>query len=178
MLSGIIRESISKSDVKTLRKNGYLIANIYGKGKENIHCAFKRNAFIREIKSKTDLIFEVEVGAQKYPVVIQEYQKDPITSEIIHVDLMLAQQGVEAKYSVKVRKVGTPKGLKNKGVLMMSKKRIKVKSKPENLPKPYEIKVTDLDVGDVVLVRDLPTFEGVKIVERDDVAIVGVIKSR
>ncbi len=111
MLSGIIRESISKSDVKTLRKNGYLIANIYGKGKENIHCAFKRNAFIREIKSKTDLIFEVEVGAQKYPVVIQEYQKDPITSEIIHVDLMLAQQGVEAKYSVKVRTVGTPKGL-------------------------------------------------------------------
>ena len=108
MLSGIIRESISKSDVKALRKNGYLIANIYGKGKENIHCAFKRNAFIREIKSKTDLIFEVEVGAQKYPVVIQEYQKDPITSEIIHVDLMLAQQGVEAKYSVKVRTVGTP----------------------------------------------------------------------
>lgn len=178
MLSGIIRESISKSDTKILRKNGYLIANIYGKGRENIHCAFKRNAFIRKVKSKTDLIFEVEVGTQKYPVVIQEYQKDPITSEIIHVDLMLAQQGIEAKYSVKVRTIGTPKGLKNKGVLMMSKKRIKVKSKPENLPKDYEINVTDLDVGDVVLVRDLPAFDGVKIVERDDVAIVGVIKSR
>nr|WP_300926433.1 hypothetical protein [Helicobacter rodentium] len=38
--------------------------------------------------------------------------------------------------------------------------------------------VSDLDVGDVVLVRDLPAFDGVKIVERDDVAIVGVIKSR
>lgn len=178
MLSGIIRESISKADVKMLRKNGYLIANIYGKGKENIHCAFKRNDFIREVKKKTDLIFEVEVGTQKYPVVIQEYQKDPITSEITHVDLMLAQTGIEAKYSVKVRTIGTPKGLKNKGVLMLSKKRIKVKSTPENLPKDYEINVSDLDVGDVVLVRDLPAFNGVKIVERDDVAIVGVIKSR
>lgn len=49
---------------------------------------------------------------------------------------------------------------------MMSKKRIKVKSKPENLPKDYEINVTNLDVGDVVLVRDLPAFDGVKIVER------------
>lgn len=178
MLNGIIRESISKADTKALRKNGYLIANIYGKGKENIHCAFKRNDFIREVKKKTDLIFDVEVGSQKYPVVIQEYQKDPITSEIIHVDLMLAQKGVEAKYSVKVRTVGTPKGLKNKGVLMMSKKRIKVKSAPENLPKDYEINVSNLDVGDVVLVRDLPAFDGVKIVERNDVAIVGVIKSR
>ena len=178
MLSGIIREIISKADTKSLRKNGYLIANIYGKGRENIHCAFKRNDFIREVKNKTDLIFEVEVGSQKYPVVIQEYQKDPITSEIIHVDLMLAQNGVEAKYSVKVRIVGIAKGLKNKGVLMVSKKRIKVKAAPEKLPKEYEINVTDLDVGDVVLVRDLPQNEGVKIVERDDVAIVGVIKSR
>ena len=79
---------------------------------------------------------------------------------------------------MRVNITGTPKGLKNKGVLMMSKKRIKVKSKPENLPKEYTIDVSDLDVGDVVLVRDLPAFDGVKIVERDDVAIVGVIKSR
>ena len=34
MLSGIIRESISKADTKSLRKNGYLIANIYGKGRK------------------------------------------------------------------------------------------------------------------------------------------------
>ena len=167
-----------KDIVKALRKNGYLIANIYGKGQENIHCAFKLNDFIKEIKSKTNLIFEVKIGGKSYNVVVQEYQKDPITSEILHVDLMLAQNGVEAKYSVRVNITGTPKGLKNKGVLMMSKKRIKVKSKPENLPKEYTIDVSDLDVGDVVLVRDLPAFDGVKIVERDDVAIVGVIKSR
>ncbi|MDE6959223.1 MAG: 50S ribosomal protein L25/general stress protein Ctc [Helicobacter apodemus] len=178
MLSGIIRESISKADVKALRKNGYLIANIYGKGRENIHCAFKRNDFIREIRNKTDLIFKIQVGSKEYPVVIQEYQKDPITSDIIHVDLMLAQEGIEAKYSVKVKIVGTAKGLKNKGVLMLSKKRIKVKAAPENLPKNYEIDVTNLDVGDVILIRDLPQNNGVKIVERNDVAIVGVIKSR
>ncbi len=177
MLSGIIRESISKADVKALRKNGYLIANIYGKGRENIHCAFKRNDFIREVRNKTDLIFKIQVGSKEYPVVIQEYQKDPITSDIIHVDLMLAQEGIEAKYSVKVKIVGTAKGLKNKGVLMLSKKRIKVKAAPENLPKNYEIDVTNLDVGDVILIRDLPQNNGVKIVERNDVAIVGVIKS-
>ncbi|AWI33701.1 50S ribosomal protein L25/general stress protein Ctc [Helicobacter apodemus] len=178
MLSGIIRESISKADVKALRKNGYLIANIYGKGRENIHCAFKRNDFIREVRNKTDLIFKIQVGSKEYPVVIQEYQKDPITNDIIHVDLMLAQEGIEAKYSVKVKIVGTAKGLKNKGVLMLSKKRIKVKAAPENLPKNYEIDVTNLDVGDVILIRDLPQNNGVKIVERNDVAIVGVIKSR
>ena len=34
MLEGQIRESISKSQAKALRNDGYLIANIYGKGRE------------------------------------------------------------------------------------------------------------------------------------------------
>jgi large subunit ribosomal protein L25 len=32
MLEGIVRDSITKPAVKALRKDGYLIANIYGKG--------------------------------------------------------------------------------------------------------------------------------------------------
>ena len=36
MLEGIIRDSMTKQATKTLRRDGYLIANIYGKGLENI----------------------------------------------------------------------------------------------------------------------------------------------
>lgn len=178
MLEGIVRESISGAATKSLRKDGYLIANIYGKGQKNIHCAFKRNDFIRFVRAKEDLIFTVSVNGQKIPVVIQEYQKDPVTSDLLHVDLMMAQDGVVAKYSVGVNITGVAKGLRNKGALMVSKKRIRVKAKPENLPKEYSIDVTELDVGDVVLVRDLPHKDGVVIIDREDVAIVGVIKSR
>ncbi len=45
MLEGIIRESITKKETKSLRRDGYLIANIYGKGVENINAAFKENEF-------------------------------------------------------------------------------------------------------------------------------------
>ncbi|MDR3346512.1 MAG: 50S ribosomal protein L25, partial [Campylobacteraceae bacterium] len=37
MLEGILRESIDKKALRTLRRDGYLIANIYAKGFENIH---------------------------------------------------------------------------------------------------------------------------------------------
>ena len=47
MLEGIIRESISKSLNKALRNDGYLIANIYGKGVQNINCAFKKNDYFQ-----------------------------------------------------------------------------------------------------------------------------------
>ena len=46
MLEGILRESIDSKATKALRKDGYLIANIYAKGMENVHCAFKLNDFI------------------------------------------------------------------------------------------------------------------------------------
>lgn len=178
MLEGIVRESISKSEVKALRNDGYLIANIYGKGAENVHCAFKVNDFIRAVKTKTMLVFPVKVGTKTLDVVIQEYQKDPVTSNILHVDLMLAQKGVVAKYKIPVKAVGTPVGLKNKGVLIYSKKRILVQSAPENLPNVYELDVSKLDVGDSVLVRDLPEHNGVKVIEKPSVAVVGVIKAK
>ena len=75
MLEGQIRESISKSQAKALRNDGYLIANIYGKGQENIHCAFKLNDFIKTIKHKSTLIFPVKVGNKTLDVVVQGYQK-------------------------------------------------------------------------------------------------------
>ena len=55
MLEGIIRESIDKQSIKSLRRDGYLLANIYGKGVENIHCAFKKNEYVKFVKNKSSL---------------------------------------------------------------------------------------------------------------------------
>lgn len=178
MLEGKIRESISKASTKALRNDGYLIANIYAKGVENVHCAFKINDFIRTIKNKTTLVFPVKVGAKTYDVVIQEYQKDPVYDTIIHIDLMVAQKGVVAKYKIPVKTTGTAIGLKNKGILFLSKKRVSVKAAPEHLPSCYELDVSKLDVGDSILVRDLPQIEGIKVIENPSVAVVSVIKAK
>lgn len=178
MLEGQIRESISKSATKALRNDGYLIANIYGRGQANIHCTFKLNDFIKYIKHKDSLIFPVKVGGKTLEVVIQEYQKDPVTNTIIHVDLLIAQKGIISKYKVPVVIKGSAKGLKNKGVLFVSTKRISVKCKAEHLPNAYELDVSELDVGDSILVRDLPKLEGVSVQNAQSVAVVGVIKAK
>lgn len=178
MLEGKIRESISKASTKALRNDGYLIANIYGKGAKNVHCAFKTNEFIKALKTKTTLIFPVKVGSETFEVVVQEYQKDPVTSNLLHVDLLLAQKGVVSRYKIPVKISGTPVGLKNKGVLLFSKKRITVEAAPEKLPASYDIDVSKLDVGDSILIRDLMEKADVKIIENPSVAVVGVIKAK
>ena len=178
MLEGIVRESTSKKATKALRRDGYLIANIYGKNKENINAAFKENEFIKYARNKETLAFDVKVGDDTYKVVIQEYQKDPVTSKLLHVDLLLAQDGVKTYYQVPIKVVGTPKGLKNKGVLVYHRRRIKVKTQAENLPNIFELDVTDLDVGDNILIRDINFPEGVECFINPSVPVVGVVKAK
>ncbi len=178
MLEGIIRDSIEKKATKALRRDGYLIANIYGKGEQNINAAFKANEFIKAAKSKDSLIFPVKVAGIEYNVVIQDYQRDPVNSNLLHVDLRIALPGVLTKYLVPVKTVGIPKGTKNKGVLIQSKKRLAVKCTAENLPNDFTVDVSELDVGETILVRDIQVPANVKIMDETRVSIAGVIKAK
>lgn len=178
MLEGIIRESIDKKATKSLRRDGYLIANIYGKGIENINAAFKKNEFIKFVKNKPSLKFDVKLGDKTYQVIIQDYQKDPVTSDLLHVDLRILVNGEKSTFMVPVKTVGTPIGLKNKGVLIFSKRRLKVECSAENLPDVFTLDVSKLDVGGSILVRDVVAPEGVTIVQKMADAVVGMIKAK
>jgi len=178
MLNGIIRESNIKQATKTLRRDGYLIANIYGKGLENINAAFKVNDFIRTVKNKETVAFMVSVDGKELNVVVKEYQSHPLKGNLLHVDLMIAQAGVKTFYHVPVKTTGIPKGLKNKGILMVSKERIRVRCTIENLPNILEIDIANLDTGDSVLIRDVSLGDKVEIMDSGRVAILGMIKAK
>jgi large subunit ribosomal protein L25 len=85
---------------------------------------------------------------------------------------------VVSKYLVPVKIVGTPKGLKNKGVLINSKKRLLVKCAGKDLPDNFTLDVSDLDVDDTILVRDIDIPANVTMMEEDRVSITGVIKAK
>jgi DNA-binding transcriptional ArsR family regulator len=68
--------------------------------------------------------------------------------------------------------------LKNKGVLVYHRRRIKVKTVAEKLPNFFELDVTDLDVGDNILIRDINFPEGVECYINPSVPVVGVVKAK
>ncbi len=178
MLEGIIRESIGKSNAKQLKRDGYLIANIYAKGVENIHAAFRQGEFIRAVRAKETLAFPVKVGDKEFNVVIQEYQLHPVNGDITHVDLRIAVPGHVTDYLVPVRTVGIPRGLKNKGVLVITKRRLKVRGAIENIPHNFTLDVSELDRDESILVRDIDVPEGCRMMDRPHVSVCGVIKAR
>ncbi len=174
MLEGIVRESIGRKSSKALRRDGYLIANIYAKGFKNINAAFKVNDFIKVVKAKTTLPFEVKIADKTYKVVVQDYQKHPVTNALKHVDLRIVLDNEISHYLVPVKIIGVAKGLRNKGILVQSKRRLTVKCAGKDLPNEFVLDVSDLDVNDSLLVRDIKLPDNVSIVENDSVAVVGV----
>ena len=178
MLEGIVRESIGKRNAKQLKRDGYLIANIYANGVENIHAAFKRGEFIRTVRNKETFTFPVKVGDKEINVFIQEYQLHPVNGDATHVDLRVAVPGQVTDFLVPVITHGTPIGLKNKGVLVMSKKRLKVRGAIEDIPENFNLNVGPLNRDDSILVRNVEVPANCKMMDRPDVAICGVIKAK
>ncbi|MCK9472647.1 50S ribosomal protein L25/general stress protein Ctc [Sulfurimonas sp.] len=178
MLEGIIRESIGKKGTKALRRDGYLIANIYGKGLENIHAAFKENEYIRTVRNKDTLAFAVSVGGKKMNVVVQSYEAHPVTAKLLHVDLMVAQSGVVTHYHIPVVPQGDAIGLKNKGLIHVSKPRLRVKAAIENVPNAIFVDVAKMDVGDSKLLRDIAKIPNITFTDADRVSVLSVIKAK
>jgi len=79
---------------------------------------------------------------------------------------------------IPVKTVGLAKGIKDRGVLMLSKKRLRVQCAPENIPNNFTLDVSDLGVGGSILVRDIKVPENVRMMEADRIAVVGVIKAK
>ncbi len=178
MLEGIIRESIGSASARRLRRDGYLTANIYANGVENIQAAFKRGDFMKSVRKKENLTLDIKVADKELKVVIQEYQLHPVHGDVLHVDLRVAVPNQVTNFLVPVRTIGIPKGLKNKGVLVQSKKRIKVRGTIEDMPKEFILDVTPLDRDDAILVRDIEAPKNCRLMDRENVAICGVIKSK
>ncbi|MCH9740044.1 MAG: 50S ribosomal protein L25/general stress protein Ctc [Epsilonproteobacteria bacterium] len=178
MLEGITRESIGSASAKKLRRDGYLTANIYANGVENIQAAFKRGDFVKAVRAKEALTLALKAGETELNVVIQEYQLHPVNGDVVHVDLRVAVPGQVTNFLVPVETVGTPKGLKNKGVLVQSKKRLKVRGAIEDMPAKFVLDVEDLDRDDSILIRDIESPANCRLMDRPDVAICGVIKAK
>jgi|MGYP003958474477 large subunit ribosomal protein L25 len=178
MIEGIVRESTEKKATKKLRQDGYLIANIYGIGMENINAAFKANEFVRFMKAKDTLAFTVKVGGKEVKVVAQDYQSNPLTPDLLHVDLRAVENDKLAKFLVPVKTTGSAKGLKNKGVFQLNKKRLAVVCTPANLPNSFVLDVNELDTGDSILIRDMTAPEGVEFCDSGRVSVAGVIKAK
>lgn len=161
-----------KVESKKLIKQGYVLINLYGKDVNNFALKVKRDE-IEKINPRLGQILNVKLNSNEYKAVIKEIQRDIIKRNITHIDMLILVPDRYVEVTVPVEFVGESIGVKKGGVLQILLNKLTIKTLPAYLPEKIEIDLSHLDIGDSIHIGDLK-MEGIKFVERDDVAIVTV----
>lgn len=150
-IKGTVRTDLGTKYAKNLRKEGQVPCVVYG-GEETIH-------FSAPILAFRDLVYtsmlhkaEIELDGKKVEAVVQDMQFDPLTDELVHMDLVELVEGKEVTVQAPVRLNGNARGVRNGGKLKHFLRYLKVKALPQDIPASIELDITDLRIGQAIRV--------------------------
>jgi len=167
------RELKTKSHLKRLRKEGKIPAIFYHHDEKPIPIQIDERDFHHLVHVKAN-VFDLDFGdGHKRSCIIRDIQLDPVTGKVLHVDLMGIKLTEKLVVTIPLRLVGTPKGVKEGGILEQILREVAVEGLPADLPEAVEIDVSDLEIGDTLHVKDV-SFDKFTLMEDPDQALVTV----
>lgn len=172
------RDGIGKGPAKRLRRSGQVPATLYG-GATAVNVAVAPKDILRLIHGHggSTQLFRVtmEGTTDGKMAIIRDMQFDPVSEDLIHVDLQEVAMDRAIQVSVAVHHVGEAVGVKDtQGILEMVLREVRVSCLPGNIPELLEADVTSLAIGDVLKVKDLKVPQGVRILNDPNQAVVTV----
>jgi large subunit ribosomal protein L25 len=172
-------ETRKKGDnLKTLRKQGIIPGVLYGKKMGSLIVLLNYKEFLKtfakhSISSFINIVSK-EGDVNGKTAVIKEIQKDPVTDNIIHIDLHEISMDEKIEIEAVVHFTGKPEGVKLGGILEPLMRHIAIKGYPKDIIDTINIDVSALKIGDIIHVRDLNLGENIEIMAEEDAAIVTV----
>ncbi|MCR4416163.1 MAG: 50S ribosomal protein L25 [Ignavibacteria bacterium] len=155
-LQGIKRELKTKGYLTELRKNGYVPAVYYAHGEENIFLAVPENKLKHIVFSPETYLINLEIeGVGQKTCILKEFQLDPVTDKIVHVDFHGLKAGEKVNVEVMVHLIGTPIGVREGGIIQHSLHKIEIECLPTEIPEKIDVDISNLKIGDALHVKDL-----------------------
>jgi large subunit ribosomal protein L25 len=172
------RDGSGKQAAKRLRRAGQVPAVLYGGAAPVSVAVVPRDVFriTHGLAGSTQLLrLSLEGTPDARMAIIRDLQFDPVTEDLIHVDLQEVAMDRPIQVSVAVRHVGEAIGVREtQGILEMILREVQVSCLPANIPDVLDADVSGLRIGDVLTVGDLRVPEGVRMVTDANQAVATV----
>ena len=173
------RELRGKNEARRLRAGGSVPAVLYGAGRESVAVAVNPKEVNRILHSKTghNTIFDVAVtGGETTPVMVVDWQNDPIKEYLLHVDLKRIDLSARIRVKVPIHTVGDPKGVKLQGGLHeLITREIEIECLPDEIPEEFTVDVSELMIGQSIRAGEIPLVGSTKLLSPADSVISHVI---
>jgi large subunit ribosomal protein L25 len=165
-IEGQIREGRGKGPARRVRSTGMVPAVLYGNKKDAISLTVEAKQVAKILRSETghNTIFSVTVangGEEK--AMVRDWQVDPVSGKLLHVDLFRIAMDVRMKVMVPVHTFGEAQGVKLQGgVFETVTREVEVECLPGDIPEEFRVDISDMMIGKQLRASDLP-FDPAKI---------------
>ncbi|MBN1871381.1 MAG: 50S ribosomal protein L25 [Candidatus Omnitrophica bacterium] len=187
-LKAEVRQEVGKKFTKNVRNQGNVPAIVYRGGKKTIHVAISEREFIHALHTKAgeNVLINLNIvdatrakeskKDKERVVIIKEVQSHPIKGQILHVDFQEISLTEKITVNVPLETRGEAEGVvKEEGVLEHILWELKVECLPTDIPEKIVVDVTNMKIGDSILVKDITPPQGVKFLDDMEHAVISVV---
>ena len=171
------RDLEGTSNARRIRAAGQLPAVVYGDEKESVSVEVNAHDFeqILHHHASESLIIEIDLeGEGDLSVLVKDVQHHPVSSDLLHVDLMRVAADKVISVDVQIELVGEAAGVKAGGSLDHVMHAVTIECLPGDLVDTFEVDVSDLEIGQSLNVSDLNLSAQFKVMVDADAVVAAV----
>jgi large subunit ribosomal protein L25 len=158
IVEGAPRSTRGKNEARRLRVSGKVPATLYGGKGEALALAVNTKQVTAILRSESghNTLFQVDLGGKQEPAIVKDWQVDPVTGNLLHVDLLRIAMDVRMKVKVPVHTFGDPTGVKVQGgVYEVVLREVEVECLPADIPTEIRVDVSGLALNQSLRAGDL-----------------------
>lgn len=170
------------SQAKNLRKKMQIPAILYGKGIKNVNLTLESKSLENLlIKFGANALINLSINQQK-PILVflQDIQRDPINSKIIHCDLWKIDPKKPIKTDIPIKAVGiSPAIEEHQGILLQAKNNLNISALPDNLMAEIKVDISSLKTfEDKIQIKDIVTDNEIEVLDNPEETVFSVQEPR
>lgn len=166
--------------VKTLRDNGFIPGEIYGRDFENTHVSVNEKEFIKIYKNAGEnTIINLKTEKEEVPVLISSVLFHHITEKPLTIDFHKIRMDEKVKIDIPIVITGEDKTKENDYNLIHTLNEVEIEALPGNIPHEFKIDISALkEIGQSISVRDITIPNGVEILTSPETVIIIVAEKQ
>ncbi len=175
-IEGSLRTGFGKTATRQLRSQELVPGVIYG-GPQEISFSAPAAAFKNFVYTPSFQVAEVILDGKTYRTILKDLQFDKIDDKLIHIDLLELVEDKKVIAEIPLKFVGTSKGVKDGGKLIIKIKSLKVKTFPKYLKEQIEVSIDNLELNGNIRVEDVK-IDHYEILNSPRIPIASVVLTR
>ncbi len=154
------RATTGKNANRRTRAAGSIPAVVYGNDRASENIALDTHEFksaMTRLAGRSAIFSLLQEGVEEEHIALmREVQRNPVTDEVLHVDLYEIPRGQAVTVPVQVSVIGTNDAIKTgEGSVALSLDAIELSCRPSQLPEVIEIDISEMELNDKVFVKDV-----------------------